>query len=76
MEVEKRIKKSVLDEFQTNKVNLDNKLDAVINESKSYAEAVKMSRNLNDVPKGINDFKSILNDARNELHNTRSRRER
>ena len=66
VEVEKRIKKSVLDEFQTNKVNLDNKLDAVINESESYAEAVKVSRNLNDLPKGINDFKSILNDARNE----------
>ena len=66
VEVEKRIKKSVLDEFQTNKVNLYDKVDAVINESKSYAEAVKVSHNLHDLPKGINDFKSILNDARNE----------
>ena len=65
--IAENIKKSVLNELTDNSKNIDQKLNEVIDGNKTYAESVKVpyidkESNL----KGAKEFKSILNDVKNE----------
>ena len=67
VDIEERLKQSVLNELENNKKAIGDKLDTVINDNKSYAESVK--GNLNDseaASSGVTSFKLILEDARND----------
>ena len=64
--VEERLKTSVLNELQENKKIVDDKLEKMIHENKTYAESVKGTLiNSDTLPNGVN-FKSILKEANND----------
>ena len=59
-----KLKKSVVNELQNNKKYIDEKLDSIIKDNKSYAESVKGSQQINTTEP--TEFRSILQEARNE----------
>ena len=65
--IEERIKQTVVNELEKNKKIIDDKLDIIMKENKSYAESVKGSLKANETtPNGVTNFKSILEEAKNE----------
>ena len=65
--VEERLKQSVIKELDNNKKIMDDKLDTVIKDNKSYAESVKGSIKVNEaVSSEMTNFKSILEQAKND----------
>ena len=65
--IAEKIKKSVLNELTDNSKNIDQKLNEVIDGNKSYAKSVKVSHiDKESNLKGAKEFKSILNDVKNE----------
>ena len=65
--VAERLGKSILYELKVNSRSIDEKLKEIISENKSYAESVKGSLvDEGSKPNGVADFKSNLNDAKND----------
>ena len=65
--VAERLGKSILNELKENSRSIDMKLKEVISENKSYAQSVKGPlADKDNKPNGVADFKSILNDAKND----------
>ena len=66
--VEERLKQSITNELEKSKRTIDNKLDTIMKDNKSFADSVKGSVGVKEnVPRTseVNDFKSILVEARN-----------
>ena len=67
VDVEERLKQSVIKELSNNKKIMDDKLDTVIKDNKSYAESVKGSIKVNEaVSSEMPNFKSILEQVKND----------
>ena len=65
--MEERLKETMANEIGKNKQNIDAKLEAVIKENKTYAEAASGTLHTGRVETTIaTDFKSILHETRND----------
>ena len=67
--VEERSKQSITNELEKNKRTIDNKLNTIMKDNKSFADSVKGSVSVKgNVPHAseVNDIKSILLEARND----------
>ena len=78
VDVEERLNQSVIKELGNNMKMIDDKLDTVIKDNKSYAKSVKGSIKVNEaVSSEMTNFKSILEQAKNgELIEERGKQKR
>ena len=59
--IDERIKQTVVNELEDNKKIIDDKVDIIMKENKSYAESVKGSSKANEAtPSGVTNFKQQL----------------
>ena len=66
MDLEERLKQSVVNELENNKKSIDDKLNIIIKENKSYADSLKESVKIKEVPPSECEIANVIKSTKND----------